>query len=391
MKKKDKIKFVCMLTAGVLLLSACDNKTEVNTEKAIIDNVHETNISDGNALPDFENPYVAVSEDGYYFWESVRGRLMFLDKKSGKTVPLCNKPDCSHKSGEEDCNAFFEDPGDLTKMNDWAGGDGIVHEYLQYYDGSLYAVGCDSESYAALYRIMPDGSGEWEKCTRLYKTDYSSTGRWQTPDVFLDNGRVYYIDCSQEKEKLQSIGIDGRDEELIFKGNAEMITQIYRMKMSDGCLYFQVMTYENDNYENYEGGLYQYNPTTKECSMIKKMLVVPYSVRENWVYYGDSKGLCRYSMETGSTDILSDEPMDIPYIILTDDYIVVFNSDNSTLTLYDYMGQKIASALDPDMSMCWGGDSHMLFGQTINNGSTVWTVLNIKNIDERLQWEKITD
>lgn len=315
---------------------------------------------------------------------------MFLDRESGTVVPLCNKPDCKHESEDLDCNACFREVQDIRSADSELDGDGMIHEYLQYYEGSLYAVGCDSEGYAALYRIKPDGSGEWEECTRLYRTDFSSTGRWETPDVFIDNGRVYYADSAQENEKLQSVGIDGEDPEIIFEGEAEMVNLVYRMKSRGGYLYYQVMTYEGDDYENYQGGLYQYDPSTGESRMVKEQLIVPYSVRGDFVYYGNEDGLCCYSMKDQSTKVLADKSMQVPYITLTEDYIAVFDSNaGNELTLYDYTGNEIASINAPELWMCWGGDSSMLFGQGKGEISSGWKVLNLEDVGEDLQWKSL--
>lgn len=65
------------------------------------------------------------TEDGYVYYKS--GFLYFVDTKSRKAQPLCNKPNCLHeneKDNPSDCRAYIG----MTE-----GGDNI-----QYYDGGIY-------------------------------------------------------------------------------------------------------------------------------------------------------------------------------------------------------------------------------------------------------------
>lgn len=375
MFQKRKMKSLCMLTAGIILLSACGQETGGETEMK----------SEDIILSDFENYYaVAISENGYYYWEQMQvgsiSQLMFLDRVSGKTVPLCNKPDCRHDN--KNCNAYF---GNID-----VGVDGVDKEYLQYYDGSLYAVGCDQDDYVTLYRISADGS-EWEDCTRLYKTDYSATGAWRTPSILIDDSRVYFIDNKQESMQLKSVGLDGKDEQIIFEDEDGNNATVYRMKRSGKYLYYQVMIYFDDTYENYTGGLYQYDIATGQSNIIKGGLVGPYSVKDNKVYYGNEEGLCCYSIANQSTKILAEQSMQIPYITLTKEYIAVVDQmvDNA-VTLYDYSGKKIASVHDETMVQYFGGDSELLFAECKNDeGSLVWSILKLDQIGENLHWEKL--
>ncbi|MCM1539493.1 MAG: hypothetical protein NC254_13985, partial [bacterium] len=293
------VKLVCALTAGVFLLSAC-GKTE---EK------------DGSSVPmesdameaDLEYPFVAESEDGYYFWERMGEeqsypRLMFMDKESGRVVPLCNKPDCAHDS--EECNARFPD------LN--FGEDGIYKDYLQYYEGSLYAVGLSSDYYVTLFRIKADGS-EWEISTKLYRTEYASTGHWRTPDLLLAEDYVYFNDHMQKKMKLERMPLGGGTSEVLFEGEDDAVeVQTYRLKESGGFVFFQALVFSGDNYENVAGGLYRYDAAAGQCSLLKSGLIGPYTVWNGAVYYANTEGLCRYSIQEGTTEIRTDQPMGVP-------------------------------------------------------------------------------
>ncbi len=92
---------------------------------------------------------MAVTEKTLYFADmstSPLKRLMFIDKESGVSGPLCGKPDCLHNS--QDCNSFLANERVLG---------------LSYYDGKLYWLGaCTNvkgiENGYHIFSIEPDGT-----------------------------------------------------------------------------------------------------------------------------------------------------------------------------------------------------------------------------------------
>ncbi|MBD5482692.1 MAG: hypothetical protein HDR15_09300 [Lachnospiraceae bacterium] len=371
------IKLFCVLAAGLFLLPAC-GKTE---QKSVEENVLESGscVSDS----DFEYYDVAESDKGYYFWEQVSTvvdypLLMFRDKESGRVVPLCNKPDCMHDVHE--CNAYFPSI-DFVE-------DGIDKFYLQYYGGSLYAVGLSSDRYVTLFRIMADGS-EWEIDTKLYKTDYS-TGQWRTPDILIIDGYVYFIDGKQKMMKLERMPLGGGTAEVVFEGdsNAEEV-QVYRMKSQDGALFFQALEFVDGNFDHATGGLYRYDFDAGQCSLVKKGLSCPYSVQNGLVYYGGGEGLCCYSIQDEAMEILTDQSMDVPNITLTNKYIILFDQmGGGTLYIYDHEGEELAE-VSGDLKPSWyfGGNSDLLFGECRGDESFRLCFLDLNRPFEELQWE----
>ncbi|MCM1103789.1 MAG: DUF5050 domain-containing protein [Clostridium sp.] len=375
----NSVKWFCMLTAGILILSSC-GKTEKKD-------------SDGSAAPvgtdrtetDFEYPFVAKSEDGYYFFEtgnSVRflPRLMFLDNESGRIVPLCNRPDCAHE--DWDCNAYFPEVA-----ND---GGGIHRQYLQYEEGSLYAVGLSEDAYVSLFRIKADGSAEWEISAKLYRTDYAATKLWQTPEILIVDGYVYFVDWSKQVKKLERMPVDGGTSEVVFEwGGEASAVHIRRMERNGENLFFQVLGY-SDDLADAVSGVYCYDLTTGQSSLVKEGLPGPYSVQNGFMYYGNSEGLCRYSIQEGTTEILADQPMNAPNITLTKDYIILCDQflDGSTLNVYNYEGEKITTVPNTvTLGWYYGGDSDMLFGQSWKE-EPVMCFLDLTRPVTELQWEE---
>ncbi|MDE5820229.1 MAG: DUF5050 domain-containing protein [Lachnospiraceae bacterium] len=378
----SSIKLLCVLAAGLLLLPAC-GKTE---EKD----------ADGAAAPmesdeigaDFEYQFVAKSENGYYFWERIspdhlHPRLMFMDKESGRVVPLCNRPDCVHEGKE--CNAYFREHHDV--------GGGIHKKYLQYYEGNLYAVGLSEDAYVSLFRIKADGSAEWEISAKLYRTDYAATHRWESPEVLIEGGYAYFVDWYQKIKKLERMPIDGGMPETVFEGDSDAsAVNIYQIKSNGGTLFFQVISYPDDIPENVVGALYSCDSATGQCNLVKAF-VGPYSVYDGFVYHSSSEGLCRYSIQDQTTEILVNQPMNVPNITITREYIILCDQweDGAALTLYDYEGKEIATVPNT-LGLAWyfGGDSDMLFGECWND-YTALCFLNLNRPVTELQWEKLRD
>ncbi|MDE6641895.1 MAG: DUF5050 domain-containing protein [Acetatifactor sp.] len=378
------IKLLCVLAAGLFLLSACGKTEEESTKDAA------ATMEFNEVEPDFAYQYVAKSENGYYFWERMSrnqwySRLMFLDKESGRVVPLCSRPDCVHEG--EECNAYFRE----TDRN----GGGVDKQYLQYYEGNLYAVGLSEDAYVSLFRIKADGSGEWEISAMLYRTDYAATGEWKTPIVLIHGGYVYFVNRYQKVQKLERMSIDGGTPEVVFEGDYHASTvRINRIKSNDGSLFFQVVSYLDENPENAWSAAYRYDPAAGQCSLVMEGFPGTFTVRDGFLYYCGSEGLCRYSIQDQTAEILVDQPMNMPTITLTRAYIIVCTHlDDGALTLYDYEGKKITTVpntLGQHGIWYFGGDSDMLFAECWN-ADTSLCFLDLNRPVKKLQWEELKE
>ena len=120
-----KMMSVCLLLSVLLLLAGCQSPGP------------EQDLGD-TYVPENDNQYyfylssilgnpITDSEDAYYF--DHEQYLYSKDKKTGKSAPLCNKPDCTHDAqamnpdGSSNCNAYF---GHVRNM--------------AYYQGKLYVI-----------------------------------------------------------------------------------------------------------------------------------------------------------------------------------------------------------------------------------------------------------
>lgn len=179
--KKLLTMFISLALILVLSLAACGaNGLE---QAAVIDVNTEQNAPGYVEGEDYQiqasmwaNHYAArftKGENGYYY--NIFGPaspLMFYDVNSGIAVPVCNRPNCSHTA--ENCNASL---GFLTGV-----------EFIQYYDGNLYAFGYEGMdiSKANLYWVSTDGATRGKLGT-LYNFVGDNTGY----DALIHRGYAY--------------------------------------------------------------------------------------------------------------------------------------------------------------------------------------------------------
>ena len=241
-----KIKTTLLALAIITFLSACnkstsdapyleEDTTSTGSSEYLMDNFSEqpldlTNYSMDTVFATDDQPYfiwhqVAKSEHGYYYFKSQM--LMFYDVNTKQEVPVCNKADCNHDRLNTDCNANFMGSSEMFPK------DTISTNRILYYDGNLYMVGYDEESYTCLYKIASDGSTR-ERYMRLYRSDmYTSDGdtmsmSWSTPDVCIHHGYVYYIYNKESEQKIRRMKLGSEKAEIVFASSGVRPT-LYRM------------------------------------------------------------------------------------------------------------------------------------------------------------------
>ena len=183
------------------------------------------------------NP-ITDSEDAYYF--DHEQYLYSKDKKTGKSAPLCNKPDCTHDAqamnpdGSSNCNAYF----------------GYVRN-LAYYQGKLYVI--ENEG---VYEMDVSGSTRKEllqfkeipSCGMVHRgylylafTDFNGAPEDYTEEEMADRGcRVerYRLDQWNGKPEVvyEKKGEFGQINVLFAYGN-----QVYIDQSSETQVYYNIL------------------------------------------------------------------------------------------------------------------------------------------------------
>ena len=335
-----------------------------------------------------EMPYFSKSEYGYYFYKENYSKcmfiLMFYEPESGQSVPLCNRPDCTHDS--EECNAcFFYNNSEKERY---------LSNYLQYYDGFLYVIGYDKEYNVGLYRVSADGSSR-EKYMHLYKADVTpiqadtnSVGEqkdFRYPDVYIYQDYVYYIDSKEMLPKIRRMKLGTDETEIIFESDVER-AMLYRMHFYGDYLFFQTAHYTDDSYSELDGGIYAYNIQNGEMSLVKKDAIAPYCVCDKCLYYNNLNGISKFNLKSGEDIVIvSDEELIFPYV--NEQYIIAYGDDS--VVFYAHSGEEMYRVSTKDLLHFLGGDSRYLFAQSKGWGIAI---IELSKVDEqKAKWKVISD
>ena len=389
LKRCEVIGLCMLLYACVISLSACSNGTgsesenagqaELSTESVFLSMEQETlNLTD-YSLSNEEMDYyledsVVMGENGYYYFDNEY--LMYYDIPSGKVVPLCSRPDCTHN--DNNCNAYF---GAADMMYDTTS--------LAYEDGWVYVTGCITKTGSVnLCRIAADGSSRDDSYMSLYYTEAEDEyGNFEMtyPYFCVYRGYVYYsYDESLAKLYRKKLGSD--EEEIVFSSGGTY-TEVFRMKYSGDYLFFEMICYMDENYEESDVGLFAYNTKSGDTTLVKEGIGSYYMICNDLLYYayGD-QGIAALSLDTGEDGLIFEDYNmfessftvvdDVIYVLTTHIYTSNMeetdetngteesNETNAdTLTAYSLDGTEIARLEHDDIEFCVFGDSTYFFAK----------------------------
>ena len=318
---------------------------------------------DTDAQPSFNKyPWVTRAENGYYYWVAANydGFIMYYDPASGQKVPLCNRPECRHDS--EDCNAYFPD------FVQWDVSSGrYSHRYIQYYQGSIYIIGCDDKDYACLYRIAADGSSR-ECDTKLFRADFSPSDgsdpaenqEWIDPYVTIHRGYAYYVDQREKTPVLRRVKLGGSGPEELYTTKGGELPSIYRLEAYGDYLFFQTHDSMKDSSLPDEG-LYVYDIKAGKVRMVKQDVIAPYLVTGGILYYYYNGEIRSGSLARGKEKLLVKEAPCKDFF--TDGHgFYFFDDETGKLYIYDEQGEFINSFTDKYLHTgYYGCDSQYMF------------------------------
>lgn len=424
MKSKKIVCFVCLLCT-VVLIASCQKKStdtilqgekETTKDKVVSQekNIDKDHKESGNVdsmkqekldldkysldyqeetdfQPFFLNNSAAKSANGYYVWGvgKYSDMLLFTDMASGKTIPLCNRPNCKHEQEKESCNAYFSSAteGKIT----------YEPSYVQYYENNLYILGWNSDGYVCLFKVSADGSNR-EEYMRLYradtsnpdKTNESSSSEWLVPDVCIHRGYVYFINQRESNPKIRRMKLgNNEDVEVIYETNGSR-PNLYRMEGYGDFVFFQTGHYTDSSLENTEGGIYAYNIQNGEISFVKRDAISTYMVKNDAIYYATEKEVRKYSLSNQADEIFCKTKETYPVISLDSNYVYVVN--DMIISVYDYEGKVVGEVSQEKSIEYYFGDDRFCFALCTGNDENsenikVLKKQNIKNGKDN--WEDL--
>lgn len=251
----------------------------------------------------------AYTKNGYYHMkllnqenDNMTYQLTFTDKKSGKTVPVCTKSNCTHTSA--DCDANFEEgyDGDHASANK---SYYIGYGYFQYYKGSLY-LPVKKGDYVYLMKVGADGSTRsnvMKLCRFLQitkkKGDATETESFY-PMLQIHRGYVYFTndETGGKTATLYRKKMGGDQIETIkhLKSHQPMI---YRIHPYGNYVFYIAGTMDSKG--NMKSNLYAYNTKNKKIFLAGKNISGNYTVYKGSIYYTNGfKTMRIYRLSLGS-------------------------------------------------------------------------------------------
>ena len=236
-----KIKLWTVLSILIFTLAGCGTGKE------------EEVFEQGNIMP-YYGPIMETETAYYYTTNDFKYELHYYDKASGKSIFLCNKPECSH-DGNEFCAASA---GDRFVMYTALYKDGIYVAALEpqesRVDKKLFKVSLDGTKMETIatfsYEPMEGGFGhgvDAEKYMVLYQgkafipyTDPQKEGfnNYGTAIVDIESGKVEYLEECDGRKLLGQEHYIPYGEYLYYyeKGRLGSPITLYRYRISKGTV-----------------------------------------------------------------------------------------------------------------------------------------------------------
>lgn len=147
-----------------------------------------------------------VTPDGYYS-VGFKGIVIYIDKKTMKGTPLCNKPNCKHDDPDT-CNAYIVDYSNVGLSV----GDSSTETIIQYYKGKLYVMGSEYDSTAdkaedVLLSYNLDGTGKTTVTSPIISEDRCRSNWFIHRDYlyYISYSGIYRVPMTSPKEKAEKI------------------------------------------------------------------------------------------------------------------------------------------------------------------------------------------
>lgn len=205
------------------------------------------------------NNYIKKVENGYYYiYEDL---LYYFDKTSETSTVVCSSLDCSHNTS--DCSAYFGDYGDLRQY-------GYNTMGFEIYDNNIYIIGYEMNEVCDfyLYRVNLDGS-EREKICYLYSAEKDEDGYFSYGYTLTMHNGCFYGTVDQENgwACLGRISADGEITTISDYSDKEYF-YIGIVRCYGNYVYYNVSSYSDEDYNDYNSDLYRYNIDTEETELV---------------------------------------------------------------------------------------------------------------------------
>lgn len=300
---------------------------------------------------------VCATADTIYSYSDMNGKLMYTDKATGLTLPLCGKPECTHT--DDTCNAYIGD--------DASG--------LRVYGGKLYWI--EGGQTQAVMRMNLDGTAR-ERVTGLNRMDIQVGGVRIGGDSTwtIHRGYVYVagmLDTVVNGEPRSAFTVyakplDGGEGFTVMSSLQDGSGAYCAMRPVGNDLYIMTSSSGYEDRETREGPIvflsfYRWNSKTRQAECLYSQGrgtsgsvgcyagCFPLPVPGEGIYFCDvvesvddtlAARILKLSFDTGTVEETGSFPVPETWPRFTAEHVVVSTlSGNSPLRFYDYNGELL--------------------------------------------------
>ena len=292
---------LCGILTGLVFLSGCTSKeSQSNTSKNAND-IWDYSSGIKPYLPTW-NEGVLILSNGFYFVNSL-DMLYFYDYKVKKSVPVCNKPDCEHRSSSNEDGSFLEIIGDPAAQAEWGTKRTDCNAYmcghgnLTIYKERLYFSAVSNNDFMSmnrsLYSMKMDGTDR-----RVEIEDYFITTTENSGGMFFFSGDKFFFTNmkNENQETMQMIDLGTKKYTTLFTCNISKKYSDFPTLYQNSIYYILWNAYNPDN-PQYTGTLYKYSLKTKKTTAIYTGDIAGYTFVKNQIYFSNGKTICKMSLD----------------------------------------------------------------------------------------------
>lgn len=315
-----------------------------------------------------EEAYFARIEGGCYAFDG--DMLYFYDEKSGKSVPVCNKPDCQHEEGNPECDAYLDGAWQLVSEQ------GKLYtikrqerEEKGYYDMDLVQMDRDGRNREKLYTLK----------TIYVPQDEEIDANANGYDFAILDGAIYYSFDNWDLQKKNTTTLCKRalqkdaKEEVVYQSDGYAI-DLSDLKKWENEIYFSEYGYQEKDGKKPYYDLRKLDENSGETETILEDFWGNYTKIGDQIYAGnrETKQIAVYNEKTKEKkDVIQVNDWENDTLYSDGEYLYLYNYETGDITVYQKDGTKVGTvknAPSHGYGMVGADDKYLYFNGNIENG-----------------------
>ena len=349
-----------VLCITLWLMTGCGNAQKaqnVSEAQKVIDDTQHNYLEEAN---------FARVEGGCY--ASDGDMLYFYDEKSGKSVPVCNKPDCKHEQNDPECDAYLDGAWQLVSEQ------GKLYtikrqerEEKGYYDMDLVQMDRDGRNREKLYTLK----------TIYEPQDEEINAEANGYDFVILDGAIYYSFDNWDLQKKNTTTLYKRvlqkdaKEEVVYQADGYAI-MLADPKKWENEIYFSEYGYQEKDGKKPYYDLRKLDEKSGKTETVLKDFWGTYTKIGDQIYAGDreTKQIAAYNEKTKERkDMIQVEDWENDTLYSDGEYLYLYNFETGDITVYQKDGTKVSTVKNtPSYGMAGADDKYLYFNGDIENG-----------------------